>query len=235
MSYIHLNPAKHPINATISWIANYNWCKEPNATITHTYVTTTEVNGITCTIEKQTNSYYKIHYKGTCTSDTGDTINFNLLSQSTNFVVRVKTNVAHTARLNCDFNKGQDGATGIWYIFGISTAGLEQVFNAGQMIIWNQYQNNKYKHFRLSPRFTAGQVVDCTYEIEADNSVQPHKIVKWYTWVPALEATRESLLWYLNSLAKIATTKTLPIGSTNLAKLTDEDKKIATDKGWTLA
>jgi hypothetical protein len=31
------------------------------------------------------------------------------------------------------------------------------------------------------------------------------------------------------------TTKTLTIGSTNLAKLTDAEKKIATDKGWTLA
>ena len=231
MSKIHLNPAKHPINATISWIANYNWCKEPNATITLTGITTTEVNGITCTIEKQTNSYYKVHYKGTCTSNTGDTIKFNLYSSSTNFVVRVKTNVAHAARLNCDFKKGQDGTTGIWSLIDISTAGLEQVFNAGQILIWNNYQNNKYTHFRLSPQFTAGQVVDCTYEIEADNSVQPHKIVKWYSGASAFEATRESLLWYLNSLAKITTTQTLTIGSTNLAKLTDEDKKIATDKG----
>jgi hypothetical protein len=31
------------------------------------------------------------------------------------------------------------------------------------------------------------------------------------------------------------TTKTLTIGSTNLEKLTDAEKKIATDKGWTLA
>jgi hypothetical protein len=31
------------------------------------------------------------------------------------------------------------------------------------------------------------------------------------------------------------TTKTLTIGSTNLAKLTDAEKKIATDKGWILA
>jgi hypothetical protein len=31
------------------------------------------------------------------------------------------------------------------------------------------------------------------------------------------------------------TTKTLTLGSTNLAKLTDEEKAIATNKGWTLA
>ena len=31
------------------------------------------------------------------------------------------------------------------------------------------------------------------------------------------------------------TTRTLKIGTTNLNKLTDEEKAIATEKGWTLA
>ena len=47
--------------------------------------------------------------------------------------------------------------------------------------------------------------------------------------------TREQMIPILNDLVRTTTTKTLTIGSTNLAKLTDEDKKIATDKGWTLA
>lgn len=47
--------------------------------------------------------------------------------------------------------------------------------------------------------------------------------------------TRESLVEILNNLATVTTTKTLTMGSTNLAKLTDEDKAIATNKGWTLA
>lgn len=48
--------------------------------------------------------------------------------------------------------------------------------------------------------------------------------------------TREHYIWIFNNgLIPTTTTKTLTIGSTNLALLTDEDKKIATDKGWTLA
>ena len=47
--------------------------------------------------------------------------------------------------------------------------------------------------------------------------------------------TREALVEILNNLATITSTQTLTMGSTNLSKLTDEDKAIATNKGWTLA
>ena len=48
--------------------------------------------------------------------------------------------------------------------------------------------------------------------------------------------TREALLEIIGNLkAQTSGTKTLKMGSTNLAKLTDEDKAIATNKGWTLA
>lgn len=46
---------------------------------------------------------------------------------------------------------------------------------------------------------------------------------------------REDLVTILNNLKTVTTTKTLRMGATNLAKLTDEDKLIATNKGWTLA
>ena len=48
--------------------------------------------------------------------------------------------------------------------------------------------------------------------------------------------TREALLEIIGNLKpQTSGTKTLTMGSTNLAKLTDEDKAIATNKGWTLA
>ena len=47
--------------------------------------------------------------------------------------------------------------------------------------------------------------------------------------------THDSLMNVINNLATVTSSTTLTLGSTNLAKLTDEEKKIATDKGWTLA
>lgn len=48
--------------------------------------------------------------------------------------------------------------------------------------------------------------------------------------------THDSLLNVINEAADVtASPKTLTLGSTNLAKLSDEEKAIATGKGWTLA
>ena len=47
--------------------------------------------------------------------------------------------------------------------------------------------------------------------------------------------THDSLMVIINGLQTIETTQTLTIGSTNLEKLSEEDKKVASDKGWTLA
>ena len=47
--------------------------------------------------------------------------------------------------------------------------------------------------------------------------------------------THDSLLNVINEAADVtASPKTLTLGATNLAKLTDEEKAIATSKGWTL-
>lgn len=48
--------------------------------------------------------------------------------------------------------------------------------------------------------------------------------------------TRDELLWIFNNgLETVSTTQTLTIGAAALALLSDEDKAIATNKGWTLA
>ena len=39
----------------------------------------------------------------------------------------------------------------------------------------------------------------------------------------------------INGLQTVTSSQALTLGSTNLAKLTDAEKKVATDKGWTLA
>ena len=45
----------------------------------------------------------------------------------------------------------------------------------------------------------------------------------------------DGLVVLLNDLKSVTTTQTLTMGSTKLALLSDAEKKIATDKGWTLA
>ena len=53
---------------------------------------------------------------------------------------------------------------------------------------------------------------------------------------PCKSLTKESLLNVFNEAADVtASPKKMTLGSTNLAKLTDADKAIATNKGWTLA
>lgn len=55
-------------------------------------------------------------------------------------------------------------------------------------------------------------------------------------WNPNL--THDSLMSIINALkdySGTSTTKTITLGTTNLAKLTDEEKAIATERGWTLA
>ena len=47
--------------------------------------------------------------------------------------------------------------------------------------------------------------------------------------------THDSLMSIINNLATVTTTQTLTLGSTYLAKLSSEEKAIATSKGWTLA
>lgn len=47
--------------------------------------------------------------------------------------------------------------------------------------------------------------------------------------------THDSLMNIINGLQTVTTAQKLTLGTTNLARLTDEEKKVATDKGWTLA
>lgn len=51
----------------------------------------------------------------------------------------------------------------------------------------------------------------------------------------ACPLTHDSIMSFINILEPTSTTKTITFGTTNLAKLSNEEKAIATQKGWTLA
>lgn len=58
-----------------------------------------------------------------------------------------------------------------------------------------------------------------------------------YSLISCNKLSYDSLLNVLNGLADLtgSTSQKLTLGTTNLAKLTDEEKAIATNKNWTLA
>lgn len=73
---------------------------------------------------------------------------------------------------------------------------------------------------------------DITY-IGFEGTIDPKANLRW-NFSSSTKLEKESILKLLNCLAE-TTSNTLTLGSTNLAKLTDEEKAIATQKGWTLA
>lgn len=78
-----------------------------------------------------------------------------------------------------------------------------------------------------------GQLID-----NCDNLVDfypPQNINAAMSLSGSTALSHDSLLRILNNLTTISTTKKLTLGTTNLAKLSDEEKAIATNKGWTLA
>jgi hypothetical protein len=71
-----------------------------------------------------------------------------------------------------------------------------------------------------------------------ENIVVEGKIGNAVSFTNSTKLTHDSLMSIIGALLDISgtgTTKTLTLGTTNLKKLTDAEKKIATDKGWTLA
>ena len=52
---------------------------------------------------------------------------------------------------------------------------------------------------------------------------------------PSTAFEKADLVEIISNLETVTTTQTLSMGTTNLAKLTDDEKKVATDKGWVLA
>ena len=66
-------------------------------------------------------------------------------------------------------------------------------------------------------------------------SIHMHGMKVSFSISASTRFTRDALVEILNNLATVTTSSTLTMGSTNLAKLTDADKAIATGKGWKLA
>jgi surface protein len=62
----------------------------------------------------------------------------------------------------------------------------------------------------------------------------PKNISASISFSSCTKLTHDSLMSIINNLATVTSSKTLTLGATNLAKLSEEEKAIATNKGWTL-
>ena len=73
------------------------------------------------------------------------------------------------------------------------------------------------------------------YGCSALEEVHIHNLGRNLSLSDSPKLTHDCLVELINNLQTVTSTKTLTLGSTNLAKLTDEEKQVATNKGWTLA
>ena len=89
------------------------------------------------------------------------------------------------------------------------------------------------------PAFDTVNVTDMDYMFDNCSSLEEIHMINTNPTLrinSSTKFTREALLEIIGNLkAQTSGNKTLTMGATNLAKLTDEDKAIATNKGWTLA
>ena len=87
------------------------------------------------------------------------------------------------------------------------------------------------------PALDVSNVTDMRYMFYSCGSLKSiliHGMKSSFDISSSTKFEESDLVTILNNLAEVAATRTLTMGSTNLAKLTDEEKAIATNKGWTL-
>ena len=107
---------------------------------------------------------------------------------------------------------------------------------------------NMYYIFRLDEKLKNITGILDLQSIDADNDwgnyfegcsaleeVHIHNLGRNLSLSDSPKLTHDCLVELINNLQTVTSTKTLTLGSTNLAKLTDEEKQVATNKGWTLA
>ena len=88
------------------------------------------------------------------------------------------------------------------------------------------------------PQFDMSSVTNMNYmfyDCKSIKSILMYGMKVSFEISSSTQFEESDLVTILNNLATVTSTQTLTMGSTNLAKLTDEEKAIATNKGWTLA
>ena len=98
--------------------------------------------------------------------------------------------------------------------------------------------NLKAEHLGYSMPPTQKTLVNATfYKTFSPSNLSNVNPFQNFTLTTFTQLSKESLLSFLNCLADITSSGksyTIPLGSANLAKLSSDEIKIATDKGWSV-
>ena len=120
-------------------------------------------------------------------------------------------------------------ASRIGVIDGTKSANLTAIFgymyNCHTIDLVKVQRNNYFN----DNSFRCSKLVEIRFEGEIGNAIN-------FQWSTLL--SHDSLMSILNALQDLSSTgtsRTCTLGATNLAKLTDEEKLVATRKGWSLA
>ena len=93
------------------------------------------------------------------------------------------------------------------------------------------------KSLTVVPQLDMSKVTDATYMFQECNNIEAVHMININTRLDLYldKLTREAIVEVIgNLMPQTGKTETLGLGTNNLAKLTEEDKKVATDKGWIL-
>ena len=245
MKHLKITPGSVK-GCSITSLANYNWVYDN--TIKGLSISQDKLgdNGITIEKVASTDRSITSRYYGTATADTtifsscGIRYGSNQHIDGIAHILEDKYNNAKSLRYIVNFAtnlKNGKGIVGQWT--------NNQKFN-DKGYYFRKWYTNLYSSQTVFLNYVNGifvpngTTIDITIMYEVGHlfdRIEESCSVSGITNTDAVNAcTRQDLLDnYINRLHKTTTTKTLTLGSTLLAKLTDEDKKIATDKGWTLA
>lgn len=133
-----------------------------------------------------------------------------------------------------------------WGYFGMYCPKLENIITTGSTLtnVMNFYRCFEGPNALTTVDISMWDVSNITTDFSGYYSIfngcnnlvdyYPPKNIGVKYSVSSQKLTVDSLVRIMNNLKTVSTTTTLNIGATNLAKLTDEQKAIAINKGWTI-
>lgn len=194
---------------------------------------------VTNTIEKQVPSMKAFFDKGGKIKGDFDNLDGCFQYDDTSDVTNMESFLSSCSYLKNAPSMNTSKATNMGYMFYYGS-NLKTVPQYDTSNVTNtQYMFYGCYNLKIIPSYNIMKVTNTTYMFMGCNNLEAIHMININANLDisySVSFTREALLEILGNLkAQTSGSKKLTMGADNLAKLTDEDKAIATNKGWTLA